>query len=311
MTLTAAPTAVVAPPAAGGSRYGVWMLILGAVLISFSGIFVRISELGPSATAFHRLFLALPIFWIWMAQEMRKDPDRLPLHIRDWWLLALCGLLLAGDLVFWHWSLRMTSVANATLLGNSAPVFVTLAGWLLFGQRFSRLFLVGLLLAFGGAAVLVGISFGHGQRPFLGDLLGAVVGAFYAGYIMLVGRLRGRFSTATVMGVSGVFTCLALLPVALASGESLTAHTLDGWVILFALAWLSQVAGQSAIAWSLAHLHAAFGAVTLLVTPVAAALFAWILLGERVAPLQAIGGAGVLMGIALARQGSVNARVSA
>src|ERR1019366_7889843 len=141
----------------------------------------------------------------------------------------------------------MTSFANATLLGNSAPIFVTLAGWLLFGQRFSPLFLFGMALAVGGAAVLVGISLGHGQRPFLGDLLGVIVGAFYTGYIMLVGRLRGRFSTATVMGISGVFTCLALLPVALASGESLTAHTLHGWAGLCAPAWLSQCGGQSAL----------------------------------------------------------------
>jgi drug/metabolite transporter (DMT)-like permease len=242
MTLTASarPATIVGPRAAASpSRYGLWVLILGAVLISFSGIFVKISELGPTATGFHRLFLALPIFWLWMAQEARKNPQALPLRWQDWWLLALCGLFLAGDLVFWHWSLHMTSVANATLLGNSAPIFVTLAGWLLFGQRFSPLFLLGMALAVGGAAVLVGISFGHGQRPFLGDLLGVIVGAFYAGYIMLVGGLRGRFSTATVMGISGVATCLALLPIALASGESLTAHTLHGWVVLFALAWLS------------------------------------------------------------------------
>jgi drug/metabolite transporter (DMT)-like permease len=311
MTLTASarPATIVGQRAAvSPSRYGLWVLILGAVLISFSGIFVKISELGPTATGFHRLFLALPIFWLWMAQEARKNPQALPLRWQDWWLLALCGLFLAGDLVFWHWSLHMTSVANATLLGNSAPIFVTLAGWLLFGQRFSPLFLLGMALAVGGAAVLVGISFGHGQRPFLGDLLGVIVGAFYAGYIMLVGGLRGRFSTATVMGISGVATCLALLPIALASGESLTAHTLHGWVVLFALAWLSQVAGQSAITWSLAHLPAAFGAVTLLVNPVAAALFAWATLGERIGPLQAIGGAVVLIGIALARQGSVVSR---
>ena len=127
----------------------------------------------------------------------------LPLRLQDWWLLGLCGLFLAGDLVFWHWSLHTTSVANAT------------------------------------AAALVGISFGHGQRPFLGDLLGVIVGAFCAGYIMLVGRLRGRISTATVMGISDIATCLALLPIALAAGESLTAHRLHGWVVLFALAWLS------------------------------------------------------------------------
>jgi drug/metabolite transporter (DMT)-like permease len=105
------------------------------------------------------------------------------------------------------------------------------------------------------------------------------VAAFCAGYIMLVGRLRGRISTATVMGISDIATCLALLPIALASGESLTAHTLHGWAVLFALAWLSQVAGQSVIAWSLAHLPAAFGAVTLLINRVAAALFAWATLG--------------------------------
>jgi drug/metabolite transporter (DMT)-like permease len=290
------------------SPYGVWVLVVGAVLISFSGIFVRISELGPTATGFHRLFLALPIFWLWMAGEARKNPERLPVRRSDWWGLALCGLFMAGDLVLWHWSLHMTSVANATLLGNSAPIFVALAGWLLFGLRFSPLFLLGLALAIGGAAVLVGISFGQGQRPFLGDLMCVVVGAFYAAYIMMVGRLRGRFSTATVMGVSGVFTCLALLPVALISGESLTAHSLHGWAVLFALAWLSQVAGQSAITWSLAHLPTAFGAVALLVNPVAAALFAWAALGERIGPLQAVGGAVVLIGIALARQGSIAAR---
>ncbi len=307
MTLTATSVApsIAAAPATRGARYGLLVLVLGAVLISFSGIFVKISELGPTATAFHRLFLALPAFWLWMAGEARHNPQTLPRRLGDWWLLVLCGLFFAGDLVFWHWSLRMTSVADAALLGNSAPIFVTLAGWLLFGQRFSPLFLLGLALAIAGAAVLVGISLGQGQRPFLGDLLAATVGAFYAGYIMLVGRLRGRLSTATVMGLSGIVTCLALLGIAIASGEGLTARTLHGWMVLFALAWLIQVVGQGAVTWSLAHLPTAFGAVALLVNPVAAALFAWATLGERIGPLQAIGGVVVLLGILLARLGSV------
>src|SRR5260370_26470471 len=117
MTLTAsAPLAtIVAPPvAAGPSRYGLWVLFLGAVLISFSGIFVKISELGPTTTGFHRLFLALPTFWLLMAQGARKNSQGLPLRVQDWWLLGLCGLFLAGDLVFWHCSLHTTSVANAT-----------------------------------------------------------------------------------------------------------------------------------------------------------------------------------------------------
>jgi drug/metabolite transporter (DMT)-like permease len=302
MTATALP----AVPAQG--RLALWALFLGAVLISFSGIFVKLSELGPTATGFHRMFLALPVFWLWMAGEARASRTSLPARLDDWWLLAFCGLALAADLVVWHWSLHMTSVANATLLGNTAPIFVTLAGWLLFGQRFSPLFLLGLALGILGAVLLVGVSFDKGERPFLGDLLGIMAGAFYAAYLMLVGRLRGRLSTATVMGVSGVVTCIALLPVAYFSGEGLTPHSLQGWAMLFGLAWLSQVAGQSAITWSLAHLPTAFGALSLLVNPVAAALFAWLLLAERIEPLQGLGGVIVLGSIFLARQGSIRNR---
>jgi drug/metabolite transporter (DMT)-like permease len=293
-------------PVDSRSRLAVWALFLGAALISFSAIFVKASELGPLATGFHRMFLALPVFGLWMALEGRSHSTRvMPRGWGDWRDLALCGLFLAADLAVWHVSIRMTSAANATLLGGSAPIYVTLVGWLFFGQRFRPLFLFGLALSLVGAALLLGVSFELGGRSFLGDLMALSVGSLYAGYIVMLGRLRRRFSTATVMAFSGVFTCLALLPLALIADESLIAHSLHGWLILFGLAWLSQVAGQSSIAWSLAHLPAAFGALVLLATPVATAVFAWILLGEAIAPLQALGGLIVLAGIALARQGSI------
>ena len=301
-------TAAALPAVPAQGRLALWVLFLGAVLISFSGIFVKLSELGPTATAFHRMFLALPVFWLWMAGEARASRTALPARLGDWWLLVFCGLALAADLIVWHWSLHMTSVANATLLGNTAPIFVTLAGWLLFGQRFSLLFLLGLALGILGVVLLVGVSFDNGERPFLGDLLAIMAGAFYAAYLMLVARLRGRFSTATVMGISGVVTCLALLFVAYLSGEGLTPHSVQGWALLFALAWLSQVVGQGAITWSLAHLPTAFGVLSLLVNPVAAALLAWPLLGERIGPVQALGGVIVLGSIVLARQGSIRDR---
>jgi len=304
-------TAAALPAVPAHGRLAVWILFLGAVLISFSGIMVRLSELGPTATAFHRMFLALPVFWLWMASEARTSRSALPATSRDWWLLAFCGIALAADLVVWHWSLHMTSVANATLLGNTAPIFVTLAGWLLFGQRFSPLFLLGLALGILGIVLLVDVSLDKGQRPFLGDILGLMAGAFYAAYLMLVARLRGRFSTATVMGISGVVTCVTLLPIAYFSGEGLTPHSVQGWALLLCLAWLNQVAGQGAITWALAHLPTAFGALSLLVNPVVAALFAWPLLGEPIGPIQGLGGAIVLAGIFLARQGNIRDRSDA
>jgi len=92
--------------------------------------------------------------------------------------------------------------------------------------------------------------------------------------------------------------------VAIASGEALAPQSAAGWLKLLGLAWISHCAGQGLIAYSLAHLPAAFSSVSLLFQPVMAAVFAWIVLSEPLAPLQMLGGAVVLAGIYLARRGS-------
>ena len=126
-------------------------LLAGAIGIAFAPIFVRLSELGPSATAFYRLALALPILWMWMEIGDRRTETNRPAGYRDFVGLALSGLYFAGDLGLWHWSIKLTSVAKSTLLVNLAPVFVALGAWLIFGERFSATFLVGLIVALAGA----------------------------------------------------------------------------------------------------------------------------------------------------------------
>ena len=106
-------------------------LIAGGIAIAFSPIFMRLSEIGPIATAVHRLALGLPLFWLWLALEKRDSRQDAPLqnrpaNWRDASMLALSGLFFALDLAAWHSSLGYTSVANATLLANNAPIFVAL-----------------------------------------------------------------------------------------------------------------------------------------------------------------------------------------
>ena len=281
-------------------------LLAGAIGIAFAPIFVRLSELGPSATAFHRLLLAAPFLWLWMGLDHRRagGTGRKPATARDFGWLALVGLLFAADLGLWHWSIRLTSVANATLLANAAPIFVTLAGWLALGQRFTPVFLAGMAVALLGAVLLMGSSVTLGLDHLLGDGLGLATAVFYAGYMLAVKKVRADFSTATVMAWSAAAGAIALLPLALVSGESIIATTAYGWGVLLALALLSHVGGQSLIAYALAHLPAAFSSVSLLLQPVAAALLAWLILSEALGLLQGLGGAVVLAGIAIARRGS-------
>jgi drug/metabolite transporter (DMT)-like permease len=277
-------------------------LLLGALCIALSPIFVRVSEAGPTATAFWRVALAVPVLWLLYFLKSKPPAKR---YSGKWPLLLAAGFAFAGDLGFWHASIQHTSVANSTLLANLQSIFVTLAAWLFLRQKLTRLFLAGLVVALAGVGLLVHTSVSFSSGGLLGDALAVVTAAFYASYLLAVKGLRDRGETTLhLMAVTSTITALILFPAALASGEAILPASAFGWWMLIGLALVSHAAGQGLIAYSLAHLPAAFSSVSLLIQPVLAALFAWALLSEGLVPLQIAGGIVVLFGIYLARRGS-------
>jgi len=273
-------------------------LILGAMAIGFAPIFVRYSEVGPSTTAFWRLALALPVLVLWGVRERRHlSWTGLP-----WLLLAFSGLMFALDLSLWHWSIHFTTVANATLETNLAAVFVPLLAWLFFRQRVSRKFLFALMIAIAGTVLLVGKNAHISPTTLKGDALGVTTALFYAGYILGVKASRDRgVGTGTIMAVGGVVTAAVLLVVSLLTEDRLLPGSLHGWIVLCALAWISQLGGQSLITYSLAGLPASLASLGLLIQPATAAIAAWVLLGESLAPAQLAGGVILLIGLWLAK----------
>jgi len=206
----------------------------------------------------------------------------------------------AGDLALWHWSLLLTSIAASTLEANCAPILVTLIAWALWGERPRPVFLFALTLAFGGMLLILVPKLGGGAHALRGDLLGLGTAVFYAAYILAVARVRTRHGTGTVMFVSTLVFTLLLLPLALT--QKFLPVTANGWWLLIGCALSAQVVGQSLIAYALAHLPATFGAVGLYVQVIAAAVYAWLLLGERLAPVQIVGAVVVMAAIGLARR---------
>lgn len=297
--------ATIARPAAG-SNLALIALFAGAVSIGAAPILVRLADVAPVASAFWRVALALPVLWAWEVARLRRNragagPSDGPLPVLG---LVLAGVFFAADLALWHLSILWTTVANATLLANVAPVFVVLAGFLFFSERFSGRFLAGLVLAMVGAAALIGASAEIGGDRLAGDALGLATAVCYAGYIVAVARVRARAATATVMLWSSLVTAVVLLPLALLAPGPFWPAGLDGWLVLIALALVTQVGGQGLIAYALAHLPAAFGSVSLLVQPVIAAGLAWLLFAEALGPLELAGAGLVLAGIAMARRGT-------
>ncbi|HEY4749431.1 MAG TPA: DMT family transporter [Steroidobacteraceae bacterium] len=276
-------------------------LFAGALAIGSSGIFVRLSQTGPTATAFWRGALALPLLALWALLERRGAlrGEGPPGSWRDPMFLW-AGVFFAGDLALWHSSLLLIPIAVSTLEANCAPIFVTILAWALWKQRPRLPFLLALCLAFGGMLLILAPKISGGRHALLGDALGLGTACFYAAYILAVARLRARHGTGIVMFASTLVFVVLLLPIALT--QKFLPDDAHGWWLLAGCALSAQVLGQSLIAYALAHLPATFSAVGLYVQVIAAAGYAWLLLGERLTPLQMTGGVVVLAAIALARR---------
>ncbi len=272
-------------------------LLLGAVGIGFAPICVRMVELGPVASAFWRLALATPVLYV-MARRL-APPRPVAARPAPLGMAILAGLAFAADLGVWHYSIVFTSVANATLLANLAPVFIALWTLLVLRHRLRFSYWLGLMLALAGATVLVGANFGR-PGALLGDGLGVLTAVFYAAYQLSIAAARRGYGTWHLMWISTLVSALVLLPFALWAGAWWPGQWQD-WAWLIALALISHILGQGLIAYALAHLTAAFASVSLLVQPIAAASFAWLLLAEYISWLQGLGALVVLLGIVLCR----------
>ena len=279
-------------------RRALLALIAGACLIGCNPVLVRLADAGPTAIGLWRLLIALPLLALLTGRDGGAG--------RPSGAMLWAGAFFAADLGCWHYAIHYTSVANSTVLSNLTPVLVTTVGWLLFRERPRALFLLGMGVAVGGA-VTMGLArhggVGPGNDPALGDGLSVLTAVWYGLYFLAVRRARATAGTPAVM----LWTALAGLPLlllgALMLREPLTPVTALGWAACVGLG-LVHVSGQGAIAWALGRLPVSLAAVAVLVQPVVAALLGWLAFGEAVTPVQALGGAVALGGVALAQAGA-------
>ena len=286
--------------------FAFFALLVGGVAIGFAGIFMRLSDVSPVASAFWRMALAAPFLWAWAFAVSKQDGEAD--KRTDFTLaLALAGVYFAADMGLWHLSLHYTTVSNATLLSNFAPIFIALWMWLAHKVKFARIFIVGMVIALVGAVMLVGPNAGEGgdgSGKLLGDGLGLASAVFYAAYQLMIKDARGQYSTARLMAWSTTITGLALLPFALLSPGAFWPANAAAWLPLLALAFVAQIGGQTVIAYAFAHLPASLSSVSLLIQPLTATIAAWIIFQEAIGPIQMAGGALLLWGIYLSKRGS-------
>jgi drug/metabolite transporter (DMT)-like permease len=284
-------------------------LLIAVMILSCSAIFTRLSEqeLTPLATVFDRFWLASIVLGTWSGIRAVRPPASLPptrtlepLTKLDYGLMALLSVAIAARAGSWAWSLTQTTVANSNLLHNMTPIFATLGGWIFFGHRFDRRFLVGLVLALTGV-VAIGIHDLHlTTEGFWGDLAALMSSVFYAINFLVIERLRRKLTATAIMTWSCVLVSGLLLPCVLVLGHGFIPHSPSAWTAILCLGVLSQSLGQSLIAYVLKRLNSGHVSIFLLLEPLLTALLAWIIFGERLSPSNWLAFGIILAGLYLA-----------
>ncbi|MGV8041053.1 MAG: DMT family transporter [Thermoanaerobaculaceae bacterium] len=274
-------------------------LVLAAVALSVSAIFVRWAAVPGVASAFWRMAIASSVMAWPAVRELRATR---PLSRRHVALAALAGLLFAGDLASWNTGVLVGSAANATLLANTSAIWVALGSLLLFRERLRPAFWGGLALAMSGAAAIVARDLGEHTPLASGDLLGLLAGLFYGAFFLPSQRARQRLGVLGAWWVAAAASAVSLLAASLVAGQPLWGYPIESWLWVGATALVTQVGGYMAITYALGHLRASLVSPVLLLQPVLTALLAVPLLGEDLTGVQVGGGLLVLAGIALVKR---------
>jgi drug/metabolite transporter (DMT)-like permease len=269
---------------------------VGVFALGFSAIFVRWAGAPGPVTGFYRMAFASVVL-VPLALGRHGRPLRWP---RAGLVLAILGgCFLAVDIALWNTSVGMTSAASATLFANTAPLWVALAARLFLHERLASRFWFALLLTLAGSVAVLGTDFSRHFTLGLGDLLAVAASLFYAGYYLMTQAGRRHLASLAYVAAAGLVASIVLLAICLLAGFRLTGYPAQTWLAFLGLAMVTQVVGYLAVGYALGHLPASLVAPTMVGQPVVTALLAIPLLGEHLAPVQWLGGAGVLLGIFL------------
>ncbi len=242
-------------------------LIAGAGMISFSGVWVKVSHVTPTISAFYRvlfggIFLLAAACW-------KKE-----INWKGWWRLLLgflCGFFLALDLFFWHKSIHYIGPGLATILGNFQVFLLAGLGVVFMGEKVSPKFFLAILMAILGLFLVVGIQWNQlGSQYKTGVYFGLTTAVAYTAFLLALRKLQsGQSRTITFYGMMlvSLATAFFLGIQAGCSGDSFIIPDLQSWTALLLLGLTSQGIGWILISNALPHIRSSVAGLILLLQP--------------------------------------------
>jgi len=272
--------------------------LIAGILFGTSSIFIRLLDvLSVSSLSFWRLIIASVIL-IGITIVLRK-PFNLGMMKENIKQISILGIFLALHMILYISAVKNTTILNATVLVNTAPIFSVLISSFYFNLKPSRLAVIGLTTSFLGASL---IGYAHASTSLLINLRGdieAILAAIAEALYLSYGReIRSKMPllsqvipiyllSAFIIGFSSALT---RIPIALPNQPHLI-------VFLLGFGILPTTLGHTLYYSSLSNLKSFETATLALIEPIGATLLGIALFGEIPGALFVFGASLILSGI--------------
>ncbi len=261
----------------------------GAMLISFSPVFVRVAHVGPTTAAFYRMLFG----GVGLAVLDALKGTRVWGGARHVWLASLCGLVVSLDLAIWHRSIHYVGPGLATILGNFQIFFVAGFGILWLKERLSWRLAFAIPLAILGLFLVFGLEWGTLEETYrLGAILGIFTALLYAVFLLLLRKIQVEHETLSPIGtllIVSVVSAAVLGPISPAIGESLRIPDASTWAALIGYAMVSQILGWILITGGLPRIQVSQAGLLLLLQPALAFVWDIPFFGRATSAMEAVG----------------------
>ena len=276
--------------------------ILGLGLLAFtaSPILVRFADAAPGLTlAVWRTVFAVIVLAPFALPKI--GPELRRMSRREWGLIGVSGVLLGLHFITWIESLYHTTVASASVLVTTSPIFMAVLGFFFLGERVSVRVVVAIGMGVLGAALIgVGDVGGVASNPLWGNSLALTAAVFVSVYLLIGRVVRQRYSWLAYVFPLYTLVALTTLGVALALGVPLFGYGWEIYGLCVLMAVGPSITGHGSFNYAVRYFPVALLGLLGLLEPVGASLAAYVFFGEVPPGVAVAGMALVLVGVTAA-----------
>ena len=270
------------------------LAVFAAVLVWSFGPIVTLSiGVSINTTIFYRVIFWPPLLFA-IAKLRRVSITKHVMKITFW-----PGIFFGLSTISGFTALKVTSVANATIIGDVSSALVLLAAPKFLGERIRFVQVVLAAVSFAGVCAIVFGANGSGGATIRGDVYALINAIMWAGYFVACKKVRtdGVGAWAFIFGVS-VSQVLVVAPWAIATSTDLGMVTARDIGLIVLMTCFTGTVGHTLMVWAQKFVPASTSSLISLLMPVLSMISAWLVFEQRINLVQFIGGAVVLASLA-------------